>query len=518
MIIDLENKDYKTNFSEFDLIFIGAGTAGIVCAKEAFLNNPKLKIALLESGSLKRNKKIDQFDCDQSLDNKINFDKSINRFFGGKSNSWDGRIVDMDKSETDDWPISNQEFNYWKDKAYKLLGIDQNILKVEDQIKENLSNDFFKDLFEEDFNVSNAFFAKETKRFLIDTFNEFEPTHNISIFLHANVCELIKSKEDNKIEKVLVKSSLTQKKFYFKSHKFICSNGGIEVVRLLRSSNKYSKHGISNSSRLVGRNFSGHPRGIHGIIKLNKPIKLKSTILFGASRSIQNVRTEIGIKLASKILKEKNIQNSRICFEPIQFALHNKFFYKIKKIMSYQRDPLNEVGFLEKGYIEGFLLYCIYKFKKLLNLESETKFIFLRNYCASSLNPKSQIIIDSEKDNIGLFKAKVNWMINDSDKKSLIFFHENLANLLKEKKIGELKSNLSLGKEWKIWNGSSHFMSTTVMNKDPKLGVVDSDCRSHDNKNLFIIGPSVFPNPSYSNPMLAIVAISMRLGNFLAKL
>ena len=55
------------------------------------------------------------------------------------------------------------------------------------------------------------------------------------------------------------------------------------------------------------------------------------------------------------------------------------------------------------------------------------------------------------------------------------------------------------------------------MSNNKQEGVVDSDCKAHDLKNLYIIGPSVFPEASYANPMLTIVLLSVRLGNYVAK-
>jgi choline dehydrogenase-like flavoprotein len=41
--------------------------------------------------------------------------------------------------------------------------------------------------------------------------------------------------------------------------------------------------------------------------------------------------------------------------------------------------------------------------------------------------------------------------------------------------------------------------------------VVDPDCRVHGFSNLFIAGPSVFPTGGHANPVLTIVALTLRL-------
>ncbi len=59
-------------------------------------------------------------------------------------------------------------------------------------------------------------------------------------------------------------------------------------------------------------------------------------------------------------------------------------------------------------------------------------------------------------------------------------------------------------------SGSGHIMGTTMMGEKAKSSVVDRDCRSHDHKNLFILGSSVFPTGATANPTLTIAALALR--------
>lgn len=58
--------------------------------------------------------------------------------------------------------------------------------------------------------------------------------------------------------------------------------------------------------------------------------------------------------------------------------------------------------------------------------------------------------------------------------------------------------------------GAGHIVGTTRMGDDPKTSVVDKDLRSHDHKNLFILGSNTFPTVAASNPTLTIAALSLR--------
>jgi choline dehydrogenase-like flavoprotein len=53
------------------------------------------------------------------------------------------------------------------------------------------------------------------------------------------------------------------------------------------------------------------------------------------------------------------------------------------------------------------------------------------------------------------------------------------------------------------------------MAADPKLGVVDGQCRVHGVDNLYLAGNQVFPTVGYANPTLTTVALALRLASHL---
>ena len=66
MLIDLEVKRKSKEFS-YDIIIIGAGASGITCANKINQLNPTLKIALIESGGLRKNELINSLEYQFSL-------------------------------------------------------------------------------------------------------------------------------------------------------------------------------------------------------------------------------------------------------------------------------------------------------------------------------------------------------------------------------------------------------------------------------------------------------------------
>jgi choline dehydrogenase-like flavoprotein len=60
------------------------------------------------------------------------------------------------------------------------------------------------------------------------------------------------------------------------------------------------------------------------------------------------------------------------------------------------------------------------------------------------------------------------------------------------------------------YEGAGHIMGTYRMGVDPRASVVDTNQRSHDHSNLFLLGSGVFPSVGCTNPSLTIAALALR--------
>lgn len=122
------------------------------------------------------------------------------------------------------------------------------------------------------------------------------------------------------------------------------------------------------------------------------------------------------------------------------------------------------------------------------------------------------VLSSKEKDKFGIPKPEIHYAL-DSDKgylqrsfAKIIKFHQFVFD-----QMGIPPKDQYLQDDgFKTYSGSGHIMGTTVMGHDPKSSVVDSECRTHDHENLFILGSSVFPTSSTANPTATIAALSLR--------
>ena len=133
-------------------------------------------------------------------------------------------------------------------------------------------------------------------------------------------------------------------------------------------------------------------------------------------------------------------------------------------------------------------------------------------------NPKSRVSLDDKCDSLGLRRAKLNWQLSDIDIISTVRVQKIIDEELRRAGLGRLYVQMNGASPPPGLHGGYHHMGTTRMHVDPKRGVVDENCRVHGLSNLFVLGPSVFPTGGYANPVLTLVALSVRLADHIKDL
>jgi choline dehydrogenase-like flavoprotein len=106
--------------------------------------------------------------------------------------------------------------------------------------------------------------------------------------------------------------------------------------------------------------------------------------------------------------------------------------------------------------------------------------------------------------------------ITSNEKRSLVRLYDILNDHLRKLGVGYIVSNNpSVDSDWPALTDSSHHMGTTRISQNPKMGVVDENCKVHEISNLYISSSSVFPTGGHVNPTLTIIALALRLANHL---
>jgi len=125
------------------------------------------------------------------------------------------------------------------------------------------------------------------------------------------------------------------------------------------------------------------------------------------------------------------------------------------------------------------------------------------------------------KDGLGLDRPEISYNLSDYTRQGFVAAHR-LKNLLFEKMhVDEFTEKVGLDEPTRFdelidgkivsfrYYGAGHIMGTCRMGDDPKQSVVDKFQRSHDHKNLYVVGSSTFPTGAAANPTLTLAALSL---------
>jgi nucleoside-diphosphate-sugar epimerase len=129
-------------------------------------------------------------------------------------------------------------------------------------------------------------------------------------------------------------------------------------------------------------------------------------------------------------------------------------------------------------------------------------------------NRDSRISLSDRRDGLGLPISQTDWRIGALEIASQVA----LANTIEAefKRLALPPVDLI---DWVVDHPGTgprledgcHPMGTTRMAEDPRVGVVDADCRVHGVDGLYVAGSSVFPTAGHANPTVTLVALAMRL-------
>ena len=115
---------------------------------------------------------------------------------------------------------------------------------------------------------------------------------------------------------------------------------------------------------------------------------------------------------------------------------------------------------------------------------------------------------------------RIDWRIGELERRSVIRLNELVGSELRRAGLPEYAPNKHLSEDinWRSqFIDRAHPSGTTRMSDSPRQGVVDRNCKVHGVGGLYIAGSSVFPTAGHANPTLMIVALAIRLADWLKR-
>ncbi|TNF76395.1 MAG: GMC family oxidoreductase [Acidobacteria bacterium] len=497
MFIDSRTVE-RDSVIEADLAIVGSGPAGVSIAKE-FLPTG-LSVVVIESGGPEYEQEVqDLYKGEESGDlmkeGKSYLLASRRRQFGGTSNHWRGwcRPVDpetfLPRSWVPEsgWPLSQEEVWSYNDRASELLLVSN--FDYQSREMEQKKKPF---LFEEDSAFETAFVHVNITNFADAYGAELEAASNLRVFMHGNLTQILVDPEATRVEGLEVKT-LDGNRFRVEAGAYVLAAGAIETPRLLLASNRVQKEGLGNGSDQVGRYYMDHPMVTAGaLLAPNRSDHMRAYRKFrlparkGSLRAFLLLRPEAQERY--QLLKSMTV---------------------LRPLASDQRPPLpREIARLSYELMQTGAGRPV--------TEPEKTYVGTVEIASEQVpNPESRITLGDELDPLGMPRVKIDWRLTDQEPASILATADLLAREMGKRLRGRVYLAIGDGPPWDHSRWSNHPMGGTRMNPDPKVGVVDTDCKIHGVDGLYVASSSIFPVAGCSNPTQTIVALAVRLSDHL---
>lgn len=499
MLSDLKKNEFPSQ-DHYDLIIIGAGAAGISIAKK--LSKKPIQVLLIESGDFEFNRETQDLYKGEAEGNLPENDDYLHtsrlRFFGGSTNHWNGwcrplDAIDFEKREwvaNSGWPISKSDLEPYYRGAEKLVGIDP----FADL--ENKQNDWASTEIDR-LKVRAPYFqfSSPPTRFGTEYREDVLQAQNIDVLINANLKDIQLNESKNHVDRIHV-VSINGNEVFIQSKQIILACGGIENPRILLNCTNDIPAGLGNQNGVVGKYFIEHPHYFHttGWL-LSWSFEEWDIFWYKVDRRI---RYELGeprfqrvYSITEKSMREEELLNTSVdiietnAFENTQFNEDEKKFADSVK-------ELSERFLIDPGVLEDALISKLY-----IRAEQEPV-------------ESNRVSLIEEKDRLGMQKVKLKCQVHDHELDSHRRSLELMGRAFGLERNGRMKIDIDYDSHV---TGGSHHSGTTRMSRDPKKGVVDSNCKVHGLNNLYIAGSSVFPTAGFANPTLTILALSLRLAD-----
>jgi choline dehydrogenase-like flavoprotein len=530
-----------------DICIAGAGAAGIALALELAASGRT--VLLLESGGMKAETQTQRLYEGEVADERLHSlpHRYRQRRFGGSTTIWGGRCVPFDEIDFEardyvpgsGWPIGLATLLPFYPRANQLCEAGDFQYRVADAFQrplrpmiEGFRSDHFSTDSLERFSCPTDFGARYGE--------QLRKAANVRVLLHANVTTIKFHPNGEAVESVLVRT-LTGKQFTARAACFVLAAGGLEVARLLLANRDTWPQGIGNDHDVVGRHYMCHIAGTVGTLKQSGGT---DRVWHGYDVTGDGIYCRRRIALTAQTQRQLQIGNfigrlhhPRITdpahrtavLSALQLAkglisyeygkrLHGEERTSVRRWMGHMgnvlRGPHEVLAFGHHMVRDRFLAKR--KFPSII-VKSTAGHYSLDFHAEQEPSASSRVSITAQRDELGLPRLLVDWCYTHGDVQTVHKAVQLFAQDIAQSGIGVFEYDpYSIELEMSRYGAyGGHHLGTARMGADRRTSVVNSDCRIHGVRNLYVAGGAVFPTSSQANPTLTIVALALRLGSHL---
>jgi choline dehydrogenase-like flavoprotein len=525
-----------------DICVVGAGAAGITLALE--LAGTPQRVLLLESGGLKAEKPTQRLYQGSVADERLHSPphRYRQRRFGGTTTIWGGRCVPFDAIDfamrdyvpLSGWPFGLDTLLPFYPRANELceagnfryraseIGVQPLRPMIEGFRSEHFSTDTL-----ERFSCPTDFGSRYG--------GLLRAASNVTVLLHANLTAIRLHANSEAVDTLEVRT-LGGKRCTVRAPLVVLATGALEVARLLLANRTGLGHGIGNRYDNVGRHYMCHLAGTagtftsaagaahvwHGYDVSDDGIYCRRRFALNAATQRQLALGNFIARLhhpritdpahRTAVLSALQLAKGFISYEygkrlGERGAGMRDWFAHVRNVMS---APHEVLAFVHHMVRDHFLAKR--RFPSII-VRSKTGTFSLDFHAEQQPNPLSRITLTGEHDALGMPRLRVDWRYTDADVRTVQEALRLFAEDVRACGAGTFEYD-PRGIEMEIARYGAyggHHLGTARIGSDPHVSVVDTNCRMHDVRNLYVAGGAVFATSGQANPTLTIVALAARL-------
>jgi choline dehydrogenase-like flavoprotein len=505
------------------------------------------RVLLLESGGRRPDQASQELCRGEVADPKLHCPPHTyrRRCLGGSSTIWGGRCVPLDPVDfaprpwldlAAAWPIAHADLiPYWR-RAHVLAELGTYDYSASVAVRGGMRPMFpgFADAVVSTDRIERFSRPTDFGRAYADRLSR---SRVIDVLLNAS-CTQIALESGGGSVRHLACATRAGGHFHAKARAYVLAMGGLEVPRLLLASRTQMPEGIGNAHDQVGRHYMCHLGGTVGTF-----VPTPGCLPFhGYERSAEGIycrrRLSIepwaqrGWRIANVIARLHHpgladpahrtgafsaLYLARTLL-PFEYAAHlgapNGPALALPHLLNVARDPLSTARFAWQMLSRRLLAPRRYPS---LTVPPRSGRFTLEVHAEQLPNPASRVTLSRETDRFGVPQPRIDWRYLPTDIRTVQVTLGLFAQALAAGMHGVLAFDPERVEAEILRDGAygGHHLGTTRMSSSPQTGVVDADCQVHGVANLYVTGGAVFATSGQANPTLTILALALRLADYL---
>jgi choline dehydrogenase-like flavoprotein len=560
---------------EADLVIVGGGPAGLTMAREFF--GTGIRVLVVESGllneandhaTLSEVESVGEPGTETQRQKRAVFHGLSSAFWsqqlqpygvrcralGGSTHAWAGKSAAFDPIDFakrpwvtySGWPVKRETLAPYIDRAANVLNLGPNCYdeKLWDLIgipspKPHLDSEGLRSFFWQ--------FARDR----IDQLDimrfgrEFATlsADNVRVLVNATTLRIELTADGTEFQGLEI-ATIDGVRSKVRARMAVLAASGIENPRLLLASDAIHATGIGNGHDLVGRFLMDHPGArVARFAPADVGPIMRRFGFYGVRHGGQTHMYMHGLAVSPELQEREGLLNSAVYFMPERSP--DDPWDALKRLLQRRsQNPVKDVlalvagtGFLAKGIgmkaltseampaiARKLIVDTVIRYKPNLAAEEfqsrglphKLTGLWIDAITEQRPNPDSRVTLSDRADRLGVRLAKVDWRINDDERRTLVriaeltrdaFAHAGLPTPILEPWVAqERRAN-------GVIIDMAHTLGTTRMSDHPHTGVVDDTCRVHGVRGLYVAGGSIFPTSGHANPTLMILSFAIRLAD-----